>query len=87
MVEKGNSHDRCGSRKMAEHLAVVLASKEREGAQKKRELKEGMRCLRGLLCEMHAVLLSCIQYCTSDLRHDQGIVPQIVQFVLHTSCT
>lgn len=42
MVESGNSHDRCGSRKMAEHSAAVLASKERKGEQKKRELKEGM---------------------------------------------
>lgn len=42
MVERGNSHERCGNRKMAEHSAAVLASKEREGTQKKRELKEGM---------------------------------------------
>lgn len=42
MIERRNPHDRCGNRKMAEHSAAVLASKEREGAQKKRELKEGM---------------------------------------------
>jgi len=48
MVKRGNSHDHCGRQKYDRTFSSGPGiQRDGEGAQKKRELREG--CLRGLL--------------------------------------